>query len=603
MADVVDRTEAAPAASGPSRMGLAAWAAVAVSFAAPVVWVIVTHTTRYTGDMAIIEMRVRDVLSAHPPVAGAYSRYGWAHPGPAQFYVFALPYRVLGGDARALQMTTLGFNLAVAATTVWLAHRRDRATAIIVGLGVVALVAGAPPMTPAYGWNVTVTLLPFVLVAVACWRAVDGDDRAVPFAAAAAVFVVQAHVGVGVVVLPLVLATATAVARRWRRRGPASTGERPMAARGATVAVLVAAVLPLAWDVAANPPGNVGRLANWSVANDEPQVGMSEAMRMIGRSSSISFLRDPELPGRFLLELEPTDAGLAPGASIALLLACLGWAHRRGWRSERDWCATIAALWVTAVVAAASITRPLGWWLVQWLQPLGWLTWTAVVLVAWRLTRERIPPRRARTVSGAGLGVAGTLAVAAAIGHAIATIGAPHPEAELARPVDALTAAVEAARDERSIRLESAGPSLLAESMLSGVVNRLDALGGDVCVDADMAYKLGEHRVCGPGPHRRLVVRFEPRTAPPPPGTEPIADVDPLTPAQRSEADALADRIDAVLTEAGRSDLVPVLDSPLAHIVLRDDPPPQLVAIAGDVERLAALRRIDGERYVLYAEP
>jgi hypothetical protein len=52
-----------------------------------------------SSDWADIELRTRDVGTVHTPLVGAYSRYGWNHPGPLLFYVLALPYRVLAARA------------------------------------------------------------------------------------------------------------------------------------------------------------------------------------------------------------------------------------------------------------------------------------------------------------------------------------------------------------------------------------------------------------------------------------------------------------------------------------------------------------------------
>ncbi len=567
----------------------------------PVLWVVLTREDRFTGDMALIELRVRDVLSAHPPVAGAYSRYGWAHPGPWQFYVFAIPYRLLGGSARALQLTTLLFNTIVAMTIVWLAARRSRATAIVTGVALLALVAGLRPQSMAYGWNVTVTVLPFVLAAIGCWRIVEGDRWALPITIAAALFVFQAHVGVGIVLVPLVLATiAVAGANALRSRQDPAAEHPPGGQAWVWSSVVTAlALAPLAYDAVTEPPGNIGRLLRWTVTNDEPQVGLIQSLRMVGRSSSLSFLADPQLPGRFLLELGDVDPGLLPGTSIVLLVAAGIVAHRKQWTGERTWCAMLLILWCVGVIAAAAITEPVGWWLVQWLQPLGWLTWAAIALVAWRLIAERDTIDR-RTATAYAIGAAVVVGGIAIIDHGRDALAWPDPEAEFTRPVDELSAAIARTDDDRIARLDFAGESLLAETMVSGVVNRLAALGFEVCVDERLAYKLGERRVCPPNVDRRFVLRYEPRSLPAPGGTSVVVDVDPLTPSERIEADTIAETVAAILVETGRADQVAILDSPLADVVLLGDPPAELIAVADLVKRLAALRRVPGDRYVLY---
>ncbi len=590
-----------------ARSGRLAGVVAMVAIVAPLLWVATTRDERFTGDLAIIELRVRDVLSAHPPIAGAYSRYGWAHPGPWQFYLFALPYRLLGGDARAIQLTTLAFNVAVAVAIVKLAARRDRATAIVTGVALLVLVVGLRPQSMAYGWNVTVVVLPFVLVAIGCWRLLDGDRWALPITTLATLFVCQAHVGAGVVVVPLAVVALTIAALRSLRGDAATPDAGDRRAWRSTLIVAGIAAIPPGYDVVTDPPGNIGRILRWSLNNDEPTVGTTQALRMIGRSSSLSFLRDPQLPGRFLLELGEVDPGLLPGLSIGLLFAALVVAHRHGWASERSWCSIVMLLWAVGLVAASSITEPLGWWLVQWLQPLGWLTWVAVVLVAWRFVADRVRGPHRSAVTAWSLALATIVGAVAIVDHGRDAIAWPDPEAEFTRPVDELTAAIrrelEAGSDVTDgpiARIDFGGESLLAETMLSGVVDRLAALDVDVCVDARLAYKLGEHRVCPAGITPTLLLRSEPRTTPTPADGEIIADVDPLLPAERAEADAIAARAADVLVRNGRADEVTILDSPLADVVLLDDPPAELVAMSAGIERLAALRKVPGDRYVLY---
>ena len=79
--------------------------AVAVAITLVPFGVLAVHVLRSDlfpiGDLATTEMLTRDV-GGRSPSLGPYSRDGWFHPGPALFYVLALPYRLLGGDGPAL---------------------------------------------------------------------------------------------------------------------------------------------------------------------------------------------------------------------------------------------------------------------------------------------------------------------------------------------------------------------------------------------------------------------------------------------------------------------------------------------------------------------
>ena len=88
------------------------FAGVVAALMGPVLWAAVAHPGASVGDVALIELRTRDVFSAQPPLVGDYSRYGWAHPGPLFFYLFSVPYQVLGRDADALRLSALLLNAA-----------------------------------------------------------------------------------------------------------------------------------------------------------------------------------------------------------------------------------------------------------------------------------------------------------------------------------------------------------------------------------------------------------------------------------------------------------------------------------------------------------
>ena len=45
-----------------------------------------------------MDLRVRDVWSSDIPLTGAYSRYGWSHPGPWMYWLVA-PFSLAFGQA------------------------------------------------------------------------------------------------------------------------------------------------------------------------------------------------------------------------------------------------------------------------------------------------------------------------------------------------------------------------------------------------------------------------------------------------------------------------------------------------------------------------
>lgn len=543
------------------------------------------------GDIALIELRIRDVISANPPLTGAYSRYGWDHPGPIFFWVATGPYRLLGGGATALGLTALAVNSAAIATLLRLTIRLGRAAWYVVAIALVALVLGLSPNALASVWNVTITNTAIVLFAVACWAVWCRIERAGIVAIVAGSFVVQSHVGTGVVIAPLAIATAGFATLEWWRRG-----RPPAATVGPAVAVAGLWLLPVA-DLVLRPPGNLVRLVRWSLTNDEPTIGIGTATRLLARTSSLTFPGAPRLDRGVFLDIDVVPVGFLPGASLVLLAGAWAVARRAGWRRESLWCAIVGSLWLSGLVAAASITVPLGWWLVQWLEPIGWLTWSAIALVGWRLVSQARPAVRDSPAATSVAVVALAVGVAA---DAVQVARAHEAETATDRTIRELTDGAVGTNAAEPVAVVALAEPLLAEPMLAGLVASLDRRGVEACVADELQYKFRDHRVCRDRFGSELVLRLERATTGPPPGSVTVVIVDPLTDEQRAEADRITTELAEILRLDGRADEIPVLDTPLADVIVLGDPSAELAARADDARRLAELRSVPGDRYGLY---
>ena len=97
----------------------------------------------FGGDAAALEFGTWHAARGHQ-LLGAYSRFGWNHPGPAFFYLAAPLYEALGERGPALNLFTFAVQLICAAATVWAADRlggRILATIVAALLGVFEFVA------------------------------------------------------------------------------------------------------------------------------------------------------------------------------------------------------------------------------------------------------------------------------------------------------------------------------------------------------------------------------------------------------------------------------------------------------------------------------
>jgi hypothetical protein len=151
-------------------------------------------------------------------------------------------------------------------------------------------------------------------------------------------------------------------------------------------------------------------------------------------------------------------------------------------------------------------------------------------------------------------------------------------------------------------RSRSVGAPLLADATLAGAVAGLERRGVTACVESRLSDKFRPHRVCD-GDTVDLMLRLERSVEEPPPGAKALVIVDPLTADQRAEADRIADAVSDALVRDERAAEVAVLGTPLADVVLFDDPSDELLALADDVRRLAALRSAESDRYGLYVLP
>ena len=281
---------------------------------------------------------------------------------------------------------------------------------------------------------------------------------------------------------------------------------------------LACAPRTLAWgiDVVTHWPGNLERLIRWSFDNDEPTIGMSQALRLLGRSSSLSFPVHPAVPNQFVFNIATVDSGVLPGMLLLVLAAALALSVRRRMIVEASLCACLAIAWGSGLVAAARVTQPLAFWLVEWLQPLAWLTWSAVAIVAWRTLRPAALDRIGHgQLQRAGSVVAVTVLVAGTVGYAQKSGSADEHDTTRA-PIAAFVAAAEHLDRSQPIHIDFSGDPFSAGTIFLAVANELDNRGFDLCVDAVYANQFGEARVCSGRSDLALLIRDEPTTLAPP---------------------------------------------------------------------------------------
>jgi hypothetical protein len=385
-----------------------------------------------SGDEAVIAVRVHDVLSTDPPLTGLPSTsdlYGTGirtmHPGPIEFYLLALPVRLLGPQLGLL----LGAGAFVAASlliSAWVVLRRA-------GPGV-ALWASVLLMWTTWSTGTAVLTdpissnvggYPLLAAAVLAWALLLGDLRLLPLAVGVISFVAQQHLAM---VIPAGAVTAVAsvgVARELRQRW-SEREDRARALRWVGGAVLVAGVLwlPVAIDQVTGDPGNLTAIARFSGdegrASLENQDAIDAVLRVAG-PPPLQLSRD--VTGYDLtrdLGAAEVVGGVAALAGL-VALAVLGWRRDRALAALGPVGLALAAAGFLATTSVPDSLEAGRINLYRWSWALAFVVWWAA---GWSVARALVrwapgvvpAARRAAPVLGVGVIVAVLVASLATTG-------------------------------------------------------------------------------------------------------------------------------------------------------------------------------------------
>ena len=545
-------------------------AAIAVALTAvallPVLVVVLTRWGRHyvpVGDIALVDLRVRDVWSRAIPLVGPYSRLGWNHPGPAMFWLLA-PLSGLTGRPAWATLVGAALVQGVAVVVVGrLAWRKGGVLLVAAALALNGLAYGAMgPSMLLEAWNPNVTY-PFLLVLVLqAWCLADGDLALLPATALVGTFLVQTHVGY----LPLVaVAVAFGIvgAGMRTRRGDVSNGQwrRPVVW---SLVILVVTWAPAALQEIVHGD-NVAPLLR-SLFGKGVRLGPRAAAGIFGAEFRPL---PPWLGGR--AHLDPFNNTVVPVSARYVLvpvviLAVAAFLARRD-RAPRRAVALTALL---AGVGFWSISRVVGGaerYAFYWRVPLALLVVFVGAAVAWyRLGLDRRPGSVRATVA-----VLASVVLVSSITLAVDT--ARWGDVSPAEPVaEAMLARL---RSEHMFggRNEPPGRVLVRapESPLLGlertVVNELDRSGATVRVDTALGFQFGYSRVASPsavdevwyvveGGQYLSVVTGEP-------GAHVLWETAALPAAQEREMRVLQRRLWGQMQRSGHADLFGVLNSPL----------------------------------------
>jgi len=565
-------------------------------------------------DLAMTELRVRDVFGAHTPLIGLPGRIGHfpdqgSHPGPLSFYLLTPVYRATGASAYGLLLGMIVLDLIAIGLALWIAERRG-GTRFVLGIGGILafVVHGYGIGVLSQPWNPYLPLLFWVVVLLATWSVLLGDLPMIVVVAVVGSLCAQTHMPylglcVGLGALCLAWFVVLGVQHPIRRNELQRWG-------GTAVVAAVVLWIPVIIDQARNTPGNLSMLNDYFRNPPEEPVGIGEGVHLILRHLNVFRVLWESIGvagrggGAFVESGFRLDGSVVPGVVFLVLwLAGVGVAIMMRHRALVALDAVLAAALVLATISMSRIFGKVWYYLTLWawsltVLMLASIVWTAFAWAGLRAARAVAPPeppeaesspatrstwwtgpwrawpwRRLVAIAGA-VAVVGTY-VPLVVDGARASVPEPHLSTTLRDLVGptaiALRDGVGAADGKDGTYVVMFSDAMYFGSQAYGLVSELERRGFHVGMTDTYHVPITQHRVVDPvtaTAEIRLATGSYIEAWRAVPGVEEVAYVEPR------DADALAEygeldaELRAGLAAAGLGDLVGLVDTNLFGVQL-----------------------------------
>ena len=499
--------DAAPEeADAPSRRSGLPWGplagvALTVAVLAPVISVVGQRAGRPylpMQDSAVMDLRLRDVFtfSRDTPLVGAYSHFGWNHPGPAIFYLVA-PFARLFGDAA--WATLVGFALLQAVAIVWtarLAWKTGGLRWVAVWMAIMALVyVGAGPAVLQVAWNPSVALPYFVLFLLQCRVVAGGEARRLLGLAFVASFLVQAHIGYAILVVVLGGWALVRVALQLRAR---RAWPQPLILISASVVLVLLWLPPLVLDPVVNGSSNVARLVHFYLHPSArfPHAGVGTGLGYL--ATEFRWLPPwvgGSQPVNLILRQDALPSAVGWLAIPVVLVGLAWWSARRTGRRELALLAEMVVLLLVASAISLSLVQgERSLYLFYWRVVAGA---ASVVLCATILVDSAAGSRWGRRAGGVWASILAAAAVLAALSVAPASGDGGGPQSGL-EPAAAVILAQLRQQGQPDGSAIVRGWGSTTGGLAASLVDQLSREGKAVYVDRTLGFELGYGRTAGP---------------------------------------------------------------------------------------------------------
>ena len=493
-------------------------------------WKAATLDWKAAGDLSVIRLRALDVGTSNTPLVGAYSRFGWNHPGPSLSFAFAPWARLFGTSGVGILVGAFVVNLAAMAGASWVARRASKVLFLLTAIVLVSFVLLEQSGELFNPWNPYVIVLPLFAALLSAWATFRGDRVAAVVVVISASFAMQGHIGAAPLgVLALLVGGGGLLYSIVR----SADGARRELIKTSVIAlgVLVLCWLPPLIDQVFGT-GNFGRLVKFQFSSTEPSAGMRFALDQVTR-----LLTFP--PGREVGFLGEVGTGpVVPWMAVVLLGATVV-AWKKGWRDRLQ--LTLLA-WLSIAITGLAISGIKGTpyqYVFRWSWAMVLLVWIACAWVGVSLLREIEAVRRWFT-AGASLVLAALLVAVLIFGVSFRSVQGWDAQLRLYEPLIEPTLDVlrDAPKPVMVVTYLNMGDGTVSNELLA----RGDELGLDLRRTPDLKYIFGSGRSIEPANAKSelvLVTQGEIEQYRNDPRFTLIAHFDPLTAEERAEYNAL----------------------------------------------------------------
>ena len=296
------------------------------------------------GDFAANELAIQRATQLHQSV-GAYSRFYWSHPGPAVFYLMAVPYLLLDGQGEALVLGAIAIN---AVASIWLIVLVGRRCGGQAALATAAAVAGLylllSTLLLTEPWTPSLLVLPAALFIVVCADLALGRRWSLAGGVAVGSYLMQTHVGMtAVVVAALGISVVAAALLRYKRIGLRSLSRHGWMAVGSAFGIGALLWAPPVVQQMAGEPGNMTQISRFFLGGAEGHT-VSEAAAAMGGGLLV-------VPARLHLSEDVGAASGHTGVLVAVLVGLLA-VMAVAWRRRQWFALSLSSVSLTAAAAS-----------------------------------------------------------------------------------------------------------------------------------------------------------------------------------------------------------------------------------------------------------